>query len=349
MTALHESERRAVRGGWRARGARAIATTVMTAIAVVGGGCARLGVRGGPRIGGDVLPPVVPYAADTLTMSGRRFWVLRTPTYELYTQQPALLPALQERMEAAGREFARHFGGAPRVALLLFDAPAQPSAAFDFAPFTQRQMQTLAFVRRRGLARSRWDVGVDETLLEARIAELLLAAYADSVVAARTGTTDAAVGRRVLDRLPHWFADAAVSRVARPDAVQHGVRIARANRMRLMPLRRLFAMTRLGVPTWSELSARPSTLTLAAAAAPSLGLAAAAPAPERGTPPALLAAEATAFGEFLVSEYGPTFLQALVDELLAGRSSQDAVRALSRAADEPALERAWSEWLAHQR
>ena len=250
-------------------------------------------------------------------------------------QSAAQMPELQGQLTAAAREFARHFGPAPRVAVLLFDAPADPYRDFDFSPFVERRMQVLAFVRGRD-AQKAGTLGVDERLLAARLAELFLAAYADSVsrALARAHGDPAPANARALDRLPHWFTEAVVSRVAGPDAVERGVTFVKQNRPRLMPLRRLFALARLGMPFWSELAHREGVVRTYSE-------------PSTQTPPTLLAAESTAFGEFLVSRYGPTYLQALADELLAGRSTEDAVAALP-GGDEAAgaLEESWREWLA---
>ncbi|GLC25568.1 hypothetical protein [Roseisolibacter agri] len=288
-----------------------------------------------PRIRSSLLPPVVAWSGDSVTLSGRRFHHVVAPTHELYVESAAHLPALQEQLDASAREFARHFGPAPRVAVLLFDAPADPYRDFDFAPFVARRVQVLAFVRGRD-AQKGGTLGVEERLLAARLAELYLAAYADSVSRglARAHGDTLPTHERALDRLPHWFTEAVVSRVARPDAVERGVTFVKQNRPRLMPLRRLFALARLGMPFWSELAHREGVVRTYSE-------------PTAQTPPPLLAAESTAFGEFLVSRYGPTYLQALADELLAGRSTEDAVAALPGGdAASPALEEAWREWLA---
>jgi hypothetical protein len=142
-----------------------------------------------------------------------------------------------------------------------------------------------------------------------------------------------AASGRALDRLPHWFTEAAVSRIARPDAVDAGVRFVRANRRRLMPLPTLFSMSRLRMPTWSELARRSDVVRVYTE-------------PTAHTPPPLLAAESTVFGEFLVSQYGPTFLQAMADELLTGQSTEDALAAMPGAPeDRQRLEREWGRWL----
>jgi len=146
--------------------------------------------------------------------------------------------------------------------------------------------------------------------------------------------TDATSGGHAADRLPHWFAEAAVSRVARPETVDPGVRFLRANRLHLVPLQRLFSAARLAAPAWCELAdgKLPST-----ASASRVG----------GPPPALLAAESTVFGEFLVDRYGPTFLQAVGDELLEGLRTEQVFAALPGVPnDRGALEASWGEWLA---
>ena len=297
---------------------------------------AALGCGGGlPPIRSSLLPPVVAWSGDSVTLGGRRFHRAVAPAHELYAESAAPLPALQGQLAASAREFARHFGAAPRVAVLLFDAPADPYRDFDFSPFVERRMQVLAFVRGRD-AQKAGTLGVDERLLAARLAELFLAAYADSVsrALARAHGESPPANERALDRLPHWFTEAVVSRVAGPDAVERGVTFVKQNRLRLMPLRRLFALARLGMPFWSELAHREGVVRTYSE-----------PTPQ--TPPPLLAAESTAFGELLVSRYGPTYLQALADELLAGRSTEDAVAALP-GGDEavPALEQSWRAWLA---
>ncbi|MGZ8457026.1 MAG: hypothetical protein ACXWZ4_10550 [Gemmatirosa sp.] len=304
----------------------------------IGGGAlaALLGCGGAmPPIRSSLLPPVVARSGDSVTLGDRRFHRVVAPTHELYAQSAAHLPELQGQLVAASREFARHFGPAPRVAVLLFDAPADPRREFDFTPFVARRMQVLAFVRGRDAQRA-GILGIDERLLSARLAELFLAAYADSVTRTRAlvhGDGNLQPTTRALDRLPHWFTEAVVSRVARPDAVETGVTFVRQNRPRLMPLRRLFAMARLGMPFWSELAHRQGVVRTYSE-------------PMTHTPPTLLAAESTAFGEFLVSRYGPTYLQALADELLAGRSTEDAVAALPGGDGATrALEAAWREWL----
>lgn len=295
------------------------------------------GCGGGlPPIRSTLLPPVVSWSGDSVTLGDRRFHRALGPTHELYVQSAAQMPELQGQLTAAASEFARHFGPAPRVAVLLFDAPADPYREFDFGPFVERRMQVLAFVRGRD-AQKAGTLGIDERLLAARLAELFLAAYADSVsrgLAAAGAGEPVPPNARALDRLPHWFTEAVVSRVARPDAVERGVSFVRQNRPRLLPLRRLFALARLGMPFWSELAHREGVVREYAE-------------PTAQTPPPLLAAESTAFGEFLVSRYGPTYLQALADELLAGRTTEDAVAALP-GGDDPtrALEQSWREWLA---
>ena len=325
-----------------ARAARRLAAlAAATATLLAGTGCAAVQRRlpALPRVAGSFLPPVVPYAATVETIGARRLARVEAPSYELYAESPTVLPVLQERLDATAREFARHFGSAPRVAVLVFDGPADPAREVDFAPFTARGVQVLAFVR---APRARRDgaLGIDEGLLDARFAETFLAAYADSVVGARTGRRtgrrsgrrDAAAAGRAVDRLPHWFAEAVVSRVARPETVEPGVRMVRANPMRLLPLGRLFAMARLRMPTWSELARREQAVRVYRE-------------PTTTTPPPLLAAESTAFGEFLVSRYGPTLLQAVADELLAGRPTAEAFAALPGLPDAPTLERQWRAWV----
>jgi hypothetical protein len=291
-----------------------------------------------PRIGENLMPPVVPYAsaADTSTMSGRRWHRARGDVYDLYVQAPTIIPELDERMQETVRQFARHFGAAPRVAVLVFDAPADPTREFDFSGFQATHTQVLAFVRAPKHQRA-GELGIDEGLLRARLAELFLAAYADSVVAARTGRWDGATGGHAVNRLPHWFAEAVISRVARPEAVEPGLRFLRANRLHLVPLQRLFGVARLGAPAWSEMADRKlPALALGAASAP--------PAPP--APPELLAAESTVFGEFLVDRYGPTFLQAVADALLEGLPTERAFAGLPGVpADRAALERDWGDWL----
>jgi hypothetical protein len=284
-----------------------------------------------PQIRSSLLPPVVAWAGDSVTLSGRQFQRAEGASYELYVQSGRQLPAMREHLARASQEFARHFGPPPRVAVLLFDAPADPHAEFDFAPFVARRTQVLAFVRGRD-AQKGGTLGIDERLLAARLAELYLAAYADSVGRrlAAAGVAPLGDAERALDRLPHWFTEAVVSRVAGPDAIERGVTFVRQNRPRLMPLRRLFAMARLGMPFWSELAHRE-------------GVVRAYPEQTTQTPPPLLAAESTVFGEFLVSRFGPTYLQALAEELLAGRTTEDAVAALP-GGEEP-VEAAWREWL----
>jgi hypothetical protein len=288
-----------------------------------------------PRFGANLLPPVVPWHADTLTLSERRFHRVDAPGFEVYAQSAEQIPALQAQLAATAQEFGRHFGGAPKVAVLLLDAPADPYRDFDFAPFVARRMQVLAFVRTRD-AQKDGALGVDEGLLAARLAELFLASYADSVLR-EVGTPGDPTARKALDALPHWFTEAAVSRIARPDAVESGVRFVRANRLRLMPLGRLFAMARLGMPTWSELAQRSGVVRVYTE-------------PMQHTPPPLLAAESTAFGEFLVSQYGPSFLQAVADELLKGSATEDALAAMPGVpGDRRALEQAWGAWLGERR
>jgi hypothetical protein len=315
----------------RHAGARA-AVALLAAAALAG--CAPLGVR--PLR----LPAVAPATtADTVLVAGRAFRRAHSGAFDLYAQTPEALPVARARLERAVHEFGRHFGGAPRVAVLLFDPPADPAREFDFGPFVERGMQVLAFVRTRGDRHGA--LGVEEALFDARAAELLLASYADSVVAAQTGRRDAAVGARALDRLPHWFAEAVVSRVARPDAVEVGRRFSRLNRLQLLPLRRLFGVRRTSSTTWSELAARVPLSPLAGDARQDR---AAMP------PPVLLAAESTAFGEFLVDRLGPTALQALADELLAGRATEQVLGDVAGLpVDAPALESAWGEWLGRER
>ena len=300
------------------------------------GGCGGLMARA-PRIGSNLMPPVVPYAADTVTLGGRRFHHLAEAGFDLYAETADVLPVVDARLRRAAQQFARHFGSAPRVAVLLFDAPADPTREFDFSPWVARRTQVLAFVRDRGAERRPGALGLDEALLDSRLAELLLAAYADSVVAARTGVRDAAGRSRAVERLPHWFAEAVITRVSRPETVEQGLRYVKANRVRLVPLRRLFDIARLGMPTWAELALRVP----------------AAPAPARAAanpPPALVAAHSTAFGQFLVDRYGPTFLQAVADELLAGWPTEQALGSLPGVPpDARELERAWTAWLAAQR
>ena len=315
------------RDAGRARATRAVAALVVLAAVGCGGGM--------PRIRSSLLPPVVAWGGDSVTLGGRRFHHAVAPAHELYVESRAHVPALQAQLSASAREFARHFGPAPRVAVLLFDAPADPARDFDFTPFVERRVQVLAFVRGRD-AQKAGTLGVDERLLAARLAELFLAAYADSVRRglARAGGEPPAAHERALDRLPHWFTEAVVSRVAGPDAVARGVTLVKQNRPRLLPLRRLFALARLGMPFWSELAHREGVVRTYSE-------------PGTQTPPTLLAAESTAFGEFLVSRYGPTYLQALADELLTGRSTEDAVAALPGGdAAARVLEQSWREWLA---
>jgi hypothetical protein len=326
MESIDEAARtRAARRAWPRWSRAGWAGCALAALSGCGGGL--------PPIRANLLPPVATVSDDSVTLGDRRFHRVAAPTHELYAQSAAQLPVLQGHLVAASREFARHFGHAPRVAVLLFDAPADPRRDFDFTPFVERRMQVLAFVRGRD-AQKDGSLGIDERLLAARLAELFLAAYADSV--ARTHALAHGGDQpttRAIDRLPHWFTEAVVSRVARPDAVETGVTFVRQNRPRLMPLRRLFAMARLGMPFWSELAHREGVVRTFSE-------------PSTQTPPTLLAAESTAFGEFLVSRHGPTYLQALADELLAGRSTEDAVAALP-GGDEgaPPLEEAWREWL----
>jgi hypothetical protein len=288
-----------------------------------------------PRVGEHLLPPVVPYASehDTATMSGRLWHRARGTTYDLYVQSPTVVPEVDERVQETARQFARHFGGAPRVAVLVFDAPADPTREFDFSSFRATHTQVVAFVRARR-PRHGDDLGIDEAVMRARLAELFLAAYADSVVAARTGRWDATSGGHAADRLPHWFAEAVVSRVARPETVDPGVRFLRANRLHLVPLQGLFSAARLAAPAWCELAdgKLPSAASASRAGGPA---------------PALLAAESTVFGEFLVDRYGPTFLQAVGDELLEGLPTEQVFAALPGVPnDRGALEASWGEWLA---
>jgi hypothetical protein len=333
------------------------ATVTATAIAAAAlAGCGHAAARM-PRFGSNLMPPVVPYAADTVTVSGRRFHHLADDGFDLYAETADVLPVVDARMRSAARQFARHFGGAPRVAVLLFNGPADPYREFngpadpyrefDFTPWVTSGTQVLAFVRDRGAERRRGNLGLDEALLDSRLAELLLAAYADSVIAERTGARDAAGTRRAVERLPHWFAEAVITRVSRPEAVEQGLRYVKANRVRLMPLQRLFGMARLGVgtPTWGELARRYSA---GVSAGPTL-----APGPARpgaGPPPALVAAYSTAFGQYLVDRYGPTFLQAVADELLLGLPTEQALVSLPGVPGDPrALEEEWRAWLAAQR
>jgi hypothetical protein len=121
--------------------------------------------------------------------------------------------------------------------------------------------------------------------------------------------------------------------------VEPGVRFLRANRPHLVPLQRLFAASRLAAPAWCEMADR--KLPSLSFGAPRAGGAAGA------DPPALLAAESTVFGEFLVDRYGPTFLQAVADALLEGLPTERVFAALPGVPeDRTALERSWSEWLA---
>jgi hypothetical protein len=319
------------RGTAAAHGA-ALGTLAICTLAACAGHGLRL-----PRIGSHFMPPVVPYASDTLTLSGRAWHRLREPAYDLYVQSPTILALVDGPLQATTQEFTRHFGAAPRVAILVFDAPAEPTRDFDFAPFQAAGTQVLAFVRARKPNRED-PLGIDDGLLRTRIAELFLASYADSVVGRATGRRDATSGQRAVDRLPHWFAEAVVSRVARPDAVEPGLAYVRANRLHLVPLKRLFGVARLGTPPWSELAATRST------APPTLR--AFVPCTP---PPALLAAESTVFGEFLVDRYGPTFLQAVADELLLGVPTEQVLVTLPGGADDGvALERRWEAWLARR-
>jgi len=322
---------------------RAIRAISAVACAALLGACAgrSLHMPRLPRIGESFLPPVVPYASlsDTTTMSGRLWYRARGTAYDLYVQSPAVIPEVDERLQETTRQFARHFGGAPRVAVLVFETPADPTREFDFSPFRATHTQVLAFVRGRKDARG-GTLGIDDGLMRARFAELFLAAYADSVLAARTGRWDATSGGHAVDRLPHWFAEAVISRVAGPETVEPGVRFLRANRPHLLPLQRLFAASRLAAPAWCEMADRklPSLSFGASRAAGAVGA---------DPPPALLAAESTGFGAFLVDRYGPTFLQAVADALLEGLPTERVFAALPGVPDDrTALERSWSEWLA---
>lgn len=321
------------------RWARAATAAALLLTACAGGGHS-LRLPHLPRIGTNLLPPVVSYAAaaDTATMSGRRWHRLRTPAYDLYVQSPAITTAVDERLEETARQFARHFGGAPRVAVLVFDGPAEPTREFDFSAFQAAHTQVLAFVRSPKAQRA-GELGVDEGLLRARLAELFLAAYADSVVADRTGRWDGEGTTRSVERLPHWFAEAVISRVARPETVEPGLAYLRANRPHVVPLRRLFRVARAGAPAWCELATR---------RLPSLSVT----TPRRGgaPPPVLLAAESTVFGEFLVDRYGPTFLQAMGEALLDGMPTERVLATLPGEGEEgSALEASWGEWLARRR
>jgi hypothetical protein len=312
--------------------------------AALAAGCAGHGLHVPrlPRIGSSFMPPVVPYASHTATMSGRRWSRLREPAYDLYAQSPIVLPTVSGHLQATAQEFARHFGGAPRVAVLVFDAPADPTHEFDFSAFQEAGTQVLVFVRPEKAQRSR-ALGIDEGLMRARLAELFLASYADSVRASRTGRRDATAGDRALDRLPHWFAEAVISRVARPETVEPGLAFVRANRPQLVPLQRLFRVARLGTPAWCELAERNSATLATLATLPAAAFQVGTAAP----PTALLAAESTVFGEFLVDRYGPTFLQAMADELLAGVPTELALETLPPVPDDGApLEKRWSAWLA---
>jgi hypothetical protein len=326
---------------WRAARVttRAAALMLVAAGAAALGGCGRV-MAHMPRIGSNLMPPVVPYAADTVTVSGRRFHRLADDRFDLYAETLEVIPVVDAHLRSAAQQFARHFGGAPRVVVLLFDAPADPYREFDFTPWIERGTQVLAFVRDKGAQRHPRELGLDEALLDSRLAELLLAAYADSVVAARTGVRDAASRRRAVERLPHWFAEAVITRVSRPESVEQGLRYVQANRVRLMPLQRLFGMGRVGMPTWAELAlhvrAGPAATPARAGGAGKGG----------GPPPALVAAYSTAFGQFLVERYGPTFLQAVADELLAGWRTEEALVNLPGVpADPRELEQAWRVWL----
>lgn len=318
------------------RSTRAARVAALGAIACALASCAMSGARL-PRIRSTRMPAVVPYTSDTLTLSGRRWHRVHAQAYDLYAQSPNVIPMVSGHLQATAQEFTRHFGGAPRVALLLFDAPADPAHDFDFAPFQASGTQVLVFVR--GKRRAPDDpLGVDEGLLRSRLAELFLASYADSVVGSRTGVRDATSGARALDRLPHWFAEAVISRVARPETVEPGLAFVRAYRLQLMPLRRLFRVARLASPPWSELAEQRLT-----AIVPPRAFAPTSP------PPALLAAESTVFGEFLVDCYGPTFLQAVADALLDGLPTEQVLLALPGAPnDGVTLEKRWSAWLARR-
>jgi hypothetical protein len=288
-----------------------------------------------PRIGSSFMPPVVPYESerDTTTMSGRVWHRRQTPAYDLYVQTPRIMPAVDEHLQQTARRFARHFGAVPHVAVLVFDAPADPTHEFDFTAFQQAHVQVLAFVRDRKTSRD-GELGLDEALMRARMAEIFLAAYADSIVAGRTGRYDASSTTRAMDRLPHWFSDAVISRVARPEAVEPGLAYVRANRVALLPLHRLFAVARLGGPTWCEFA--DAKLPAVSVAAPRVG----------GPPPVLLSAESTVFGEFLVDRYGPTFLQAMAEALLDGVPTEQALASLPNVPDDRSgLEESWRDWL----
>jgi hypothetical protein len=323
---------------------RALATAGALALATTLGGCGGVSSRL-PRFGATLLPPVTPWVTDTVALSGRQFHRVDTPQFELYVQSARQLPELQAAVASTAQEFARHFVGAPKVAVLLFDAPADPHRDFDFGPFVARRMQVLALVRQRD-AQKAGELGVDDGLLAARVAELFLASYTDSV--ARTRGTEklatisasqraALTAGRALERLPHWFVEATVSRIARPDAVDAGLRFVRANQRRLTPLPALFTMARLRMPTWSELARRGDVVRVYTE-------------PTAHTPPPLLAAESTVFGEFLVSQYGPTFLQAMADELLTGATTEDALAAMpGTPEDRQRLEGEWARWLGQQR
>lgn len=332
------------------RAARCATLTTTTLLAVGAAGVAGCGAvqQRLPRFSSSLLPPVQPWAADTVTMSGRLLHRVEAPRWELYAQSAHTLAAVEGELEATGARFARHFGPAPRVVVLVLDPPVDARAEFDYAAFVARGVQVLTFVRRPDAVR-RGTLGVDEGLLQARLAELYLASYADSVTRALGRGGDAHSTHRALDRLPHWFTEAVVTRVARPDAVEPGLRFAREHRLSLMPLRRLFDMARLGMPTWGELAtAGQATRVATGLAAPVGGTGLhtyAPPGRPRHTPPALLAAESTAFGEFLVSRYGPTFLQAVGDALLEGRSTDEALAALPGVPARTALETEWEGWL----
>ena len=142
-------------------------------------------------------------------------------------------------------------------------------------------------------------------------------------------------GPRALDRLPHWFAEGVISRAARPETVASGLAFLRANRPHLVPLPRLFALARVDGPTWCELAdGRLPTLP-------------AARSPRAAPPPALLAAESTVFGEFLVDRHGQTVLAALAEALIDGVPTGTALAALvGGSAEQPALEARWRRWLA---